>query len=117
MAGFAISAHAHYATAPIFDFSKTIVITGIVKSISWRNPHGVIEMHMEEYDTVRYVQPQSDHIRTTERFIPNEDYSRPDYRITVTDPVMFTEPFDLTRYFYWRPGAQVHPCECLEMNH
>jgi len=58
--------------------------------------------------------PQSDQIRVVERFMPNEAYDRLDYRITITDPVYFSEPFDLTRYFIWRPEMTVHPYECLE---
>lgn len=61
--------------------------------------------------------PQSDQIRVTEHFMPNDDYTRLDYRLTVTDPVNFTESFDLMRYFEWRPGMQVHPYECLEIDH
>jgi hypothetical protein len=60
--------------------------------------------------------PQSDQMRTVERFTPNAAYDRLDYRITVTDPVYFTEPFDLTRYFVWKPEMSVHPYECLERN-
>jgi hypothetical protein len=58
--------------------------------------------------------PQSESLSLVERFIPNADYSRLDYRITVTDPVNFTEPFDLTRYFTWKPEMTVVPYECLE---
>ena len=58
--------------------------------------------------------PQSENISVVERFIPNESYDRLDYRITVTDPEYFTESFDLTRYFVWRPENIVHPYECLE---
>ena len=58
--------------------------------------------------------PQSEQMRTVERFTPSADYSRLDYRITVTDPVYFSEPFDLTRYFVWRPGDFVHAYECEE---
>lgn len=58
--------------------------------------------------------PQSDQVRTVERFTPNEDYDRLDYRITVEDPVYFSEPFDLTRYFVWRPEMRVVPYNCLE---
>jgi hypothetical protein len=36
--------------------------------------------------------PQSDQIKTVERFIPNADYSRLDYILTTTDPVNFTKP-------------------------
>ena len=58
--------------------------------------------------------PQSEQIRTVERFTPSAEYDRLDYTITVTDPVYFTEPFELTRYFVWRPGMHVVPYECLE---
>jgi hypothetical protein len=58
--------------------------------------------------------PQSDQIKTVERFIPNADYSRLDYTLTTTDPVNFTRPFDLTRYFVWKPENRVHPYECLD---
>ena len=58
--------------------------------------------------------PHSDQITLVERFVPNEDYSRLDYRITITDPVYYSEPFELTRYFIWRPEMRVHQYECLE---
>lgn len=58
--------------------------------------------------------PQSENISVVERFIPDETYDRLDYRMTVTDPEYFTESFDLTRYFVWRPENIVHPYECLE---
>jgi hypothetical protein len=58
--------------------------------------------------------PQSESMSLVERFMPNADYTRLDYRITVTDPVYFTEPFDLTRYFVWRPEMRVAPYDCLE---
>jgi hypothetical protein len=58
--------------------------------------------------------PQSDRISLVERFTPNEDFSRLDYAVTVTDPVYFTEPFELSRYFVWRPGMTVANYNCLE---
>jgi hypothetical protein len=58
--------------------------------------------------------PQSDQIRTVERFIPNADYTRLDYTLTTTDPVNFTRPFELKRYFVWKPENTVHPYECLD---
>ena len=63
-----------------------------------------------DMDGVRH----SDQLHLVERFVPSDDYSRLDYRITVTDPETFTEPFDLTRYFVWQPGDTVHPYDCLE---
>lgn len=58
--------------------------------------------------------PQSDQITLVERFTPNEDFSRLDYTVAVTDPVYFTEPFELSRYFVWRPGMTVADYNCLE---
>jgi hypothetical protein len=58
--------------------------------------------------------PQSDQIRTVERFTPNPDQSRLDYTLTTTDPVNFARPFTLTRYFLWKPENSVHPYECLD---
>jgi hypothetical protein len=58
--------------------------------------------------------PQSESMKLVERFTPNADYSRLDYRITVTDPVYFTRSFDLTRYFVWKPEMTVAPYNCLE---
>jgi hypothetical protein len=57
---------------------------------------------------------QSTQMTLVERFTPNADYSRLDYRVAVTDPVNFTETFDLTRYFVWRPEMTVVPYNCLE---
>jgi len=58
--------------------------------------------------------PQSAQIRTTERFMPNAAWDRLDYTLTVEDPVYFTEPFTLSRYFVWKPEMTVHPYDCLE---
>ena len=58
--------------------------------------------------------PQSDQIKTVERFIPNADYTRLDYILTTTDPVNFTKAFDLKRYFVWKPENRVNPYECLD---
>lgn len=58
--------------------------------------------------------PQSRDMVTVERFMPNEAYDRMDYSITITDPQYFTETFELTRYFVWRPEMTVKPYECLE---
>jgi hypothetical protein len=58
--------------------------------------------------------PQSDQIKTVERFIPNADYSRLDYTLTTTDPVNFERPFELKRYFVWKPENSVHAYECLD---
>jgi hypothetical protein len=58
--------------------------------------------------------PQSDQIKTVERFTPDADYSRLDYTLTTTDPVNFTRAFELRRYFVWKPESSVHPYQCLD---
>jgi hypothetical protein len=55
---------------------------------------------------------QSANIRVVERFMPAADGSRMDYRVTITDPEIFTESFDLTRYFVWRPELLVNEYDC-----
>lgn len=57
--------------------------------------------------------PQSSDARYVERFDLTEDESRLDYRITVIDPATFKEPFDLNRYFVWRPELVVNAYDCL----
>ncbi|MAY02671.1 MAG: hypothetical protein CMQ38_06805 [Gammaproteobacteria bacterium] len=57
---------------------------------------------------------QSDQITVVERFMPAADYQRMDYSLSVTDPVYFTEPFELNKYFVWLPHMRVNPYECLE---
>src|SRR5436190_14239721 len=41
-------AHAHHSQAGIFDSGKTIEVSGIVKSVSWRNPHGQIILSVKD---------------------------------------------------------------------
>ncbi len=58
--------------------------------------------------------PMSDDIKVVERFTPNADYTRLDYTLTTTDAANFERPFDLTRYYVWKPENSVHPYECLD---
>jgi len=55
---------------------------------------------------------QSENIRVVERFTPAANGERMDYRITIADPEIFTETFDLTRYFVWRPELVVNAYDC-----
>jgi hypothetical protein len=56
--------------------------------------------------------PQSAAVRTVERFSVNEDGSRLEYSMTVTDPATFTEPVVLRKSWEWRPGEEVRPYHC-----
>lgn len=99
--------NAHHSQAGLFDPGTTIEVTGIVKSVSWRNPHGhIIFTVSDEAGTAVDWDAETASIAGSP--------SRLDYRITVTDPVYFSEPFDLTRYFVWKPENIVHPYECEE---
>ena len=58
--------------------------------------------------------PQSASIHVAERFTPSADGTRLDYRITVTDPNSFTEPFEVERYWIWRPEIVIGRYACGE---
>jgi hypothetical protein len=58
--------------------------------------------------------PQSRAIRLTERFAASESGDRLDYTLSITDPEMFTEPFELTRYMVWVPEKRVGRFACEE---
>jgi hypothetical protein len=57
--------------------------------------------------------PQGADARYVERFVPTDDSSRLNYRITVVDPATFTETLELSRYFVWRPELVVNPYDCF----
>jgi hypothetical protein len=57
---------------------------------------------------------QSENIRVVERFTPAPGGERMDYRITISDPETFTETFELTRYFVWRPELVVNRYDCAQ---
>ena len=48
-------AHAHHSQAGIFDSRKTIEVSGVVKSVSWRNPHGQILLSVKDEKGVETV--------------------------------------------------------------
>ena len=48
-------AHAHHSQAGIFDSKKTIEVTGVVKSVSWRNPHGQILLSVRDEKGVETI--------------------------------------------------------------
>jgi hypothetical protein len=56
--------------------------------------------------------PQSAAAEFVERITAAEDGSRLDYRITVTDPAIFTEPVVLEKSWAWLSDVTVEPYEC-----
>ena len=51
--GLAGVALAHHSQAGIFDSRQTIEVTGVIKTISWRNPHGQILLDVTNADGSR----------------------------------------------------------------
>ena len=58
--------------------------------------------------------PQSEAIETVERFTVNEEGSRLDYEVLITDPWLFTEPVTLAKSWRWIPGDAVLPFDCTD---
>ncbi len=57
--------------------------------------------------------PQGAESRIEERFSLNDDGSRLEYTMTITDPATFTAPVTVSKAWEWRPGEEVRPYECL----
>jgi hypothetical protein len=55
----------------------------------------------------------SDQARLVERFTPVEEGGRLTYELTVTDPVMFTEPVVMTKSWVWLPDVKIEPYNCV----
>ena len=58
--------------------------------------------------------PFSSEIRLVEQFTPSVDGSRLDYSLTITDPGTMVEPFEVDRFWTWRPEIVVSPYDCGE---
>ena len=56
--------------------------------------------------------PQSEAVRIVERFTPTADGSRLNYQATIVEPVSFTVPVVLEKYWLWLPAAEVTPFNC-----
>ena len=56
--------------------------------------------------------PQSRELVAIERFSLIDDQDRLEYQLTVTDPITFTRPVEMTRYWIWRPEISVKPWDC-----
>jgi hypothetical protein len=56
--------------------------------------------------------PQSDQVRLTERFSMTADGQRLNYSMTADDPIMFTEPVTLERFWRWTPDIPFEPFDC-----
>ncbi len=81
----------------------------------WEGDSLVVETTNIESDVLDFRgTPFSSAINLLERFTPNSDGSRLDYRITITDPDTFTEPFELARYWIWRPEIPLGNYACGE---
>ena len=57
--------------------------------------------------------PQSDASVVIERFTPTDDGSRLDYTLTVNDPVIFTEPVTLEKFWLYLPNQRIERYDCV----
>ena len=58
--------------------------------------------------------PQSSQVSYRERFsLSEEEEGVLNYEITITDPVMFTEPFTQGKTWRWTPGVELEPYDCV----
>lgn len=56
--------------------------------------------------------PQTEAVHNLERFRVNDEGSRLEYSVTVTDPAIFTEPVVMTKTWAYRPGETINPYDC-----
>jgi len=56
--------------------------------------------------------PHSDQMSLVERFDFNEAEERMYYQLSITDPVMFTETLNFSRYWVWQPDIQIQAYDC-----
>ena len=56
--------------------------------------------------------PQTEAVRNLEHFSVNEEGSRLEYMVTVTDPTIFTEPVVMTKAWAYRPGETINAYDC-----
>ena len=56
--------------------------------------------------------PIGEDIRVVERFTLSPDEQRLDHRVTYYDDETFTQPFDLTKYWLWKPERTVQEWNC-----
>ena len=76
---------------------ETLVVTTTNVGYRWFNGTGI---------------PLGPGAAIAERFTLNDDGSRLEYAMTVTDLATFTAPVTRRKAWEWRPGEQVRPYEC-----
>ncbi|MBX2849449.1 MAG: DUF4131 domain-containing protein [Acidiferrobacterales bacterium] len=67
-----------------------------------------IDAEIFDYDGT----PIGENIRLVERFTLSPDEQRLDYRVTFYDEETFSEPFDLTKYWTWKPERTIEKWNC-----
>lgn len=67
-----------------------------------------IDAEIFDYDGT----PIGEDIRLVERFTLSPNEQRLDYRVTFYDDETFSEPFDLTKYWTWKPERTVEEWNC-----
>ena len=56
--------------------------------------------------------PQTEGVHNLERFRVDNEGSRLEYSVTITDSAIFTEPVMMTKTWAYRPGETINPYDC-----
>lgn len=73
----------------------------------------VITTHMDYPLMLPDGVPHSDRVQLLESFSISDDESMLNYSVTVTDPVVFTEPVTIERQRRWSPGYEIPEFDCV----
>ena len=80
----------------------------------WEGDTLVVETSHVDFPYIDpYGTPQSDQARYHETFTLADSGDVLNYVLTVTDPLMFVEPFTLERPREWTPGVELVPYNCI----
>ena len=101
----------HMTTAPGMDSDAPTLLGNSIGH--WEGESLVIETTNIEPDVIdTHGTPASFSMELVERFTPSVDGNRLDYRVTITDPETYTQPFEVERHWIWRPEIAVRPYAC-----
>lgn len=108
-----------------FDITRTIHLTGVedvdqppASPLGYSTGHWegdtlvVVTKHINYPFFNRVGVPQSEEVRTTERFTPSSDRTRLDYQLEIVDPATFTETVTWSTHYSWLPGEEVKAYNC-----
>ena len=108
-----------------YDIVRTVHMTGdAVPAMGKATPLGYSVGHMENNKLIVRTSaiswpffnqlgiPLTESTTIVEHFTPTYDGSRLNYRAVITEPLSFSEPVVLEKFWLWLPEAHVEPFNC-----